>query len=159
MNKKIVATLLPILVFTGVGLGALVNYLSNTIYLQNVQINSPIELQGTISGSTTVYGGDTQQYTYNAVNHANNDISGKFKLVIHEPDTANLKDLTSYSLTVDGNLISLTASVKGNDYILESDSATIPAGQTVSVVWNVTFAPNIEPGNYSFETIVLPIGE
>jgi len=155
MNKKIALALIPILLI-GVGLGALVDYLSNTIYLQNVQISSPIELQGTISGSTTIYGGDTQQYTYDALNHANNNIDGKFKLVIHEPDTADLKDLTSYSLTVDGNLISLTASVKGNDYILESDSVTIPAGKTVSVVWKVTFAPNIEPGTYNFESTVLP---
>jgi len=154
MNKKIALALIPILLI-GVGLGALVDYLSNTVTLQNVQIQSPIVL-GDISGSTSVHGGDTQSYSYSVTNNANNGINGVFKFVIHEPANATADDLTSYSLTVNGTSYNLYASQSGSDYILKSEAVPLTAGKTVNATWTITFNSAIKPGTYSFETVVVP---
>jgi len=154
MNKKIALALIPILLI-GVGLGALVDYLSNTVTLQNVQIESPIALSD-ISGSISVHGGDTQSYSYYVKNNANNEIKGVFKFVIHEPDNATTDDLTSYNLTVGGTSYNLTASQSGNDYILTSEPVPLTAGDKVTATWTITFNPAIKNGTYSFETVVVP---
>jgi len=155
MNKKIAIALIPILLMSGVGLGALVNYLSNTVTLQNVKIESPIALSD-ISGSASIHGGDKQSYSYSVTNNANNEIDGVFKFVIHEPDTAKADDLTAYSLTVGGTSYNLQASQSGNDYILTSEAVPLPAGQTVTATWKITFNPAIKPGTYGYETVVVP---
>jgi len=154
MNKKIALALIPILLI-GVGLGALVDYLSNTLTLQNVKIESPIALSD-FSGSTSVHGGDKQSYSYNVTNNANNEIKGVFKFVIHEPANATADDLTSYSLTVGETSYELEASQSGNDYILKSKAVPLAAGDKVTATWTITFNPAIKPGTYSFETVVVP---
>lgn len=153
--KTLPVWLIALFAIGGVAFGALVNYLSNT-QTYSATIESPIAI-GDISGSGTIHGGDTQTYSYTVTNNANNDITGDFIFIIHEPDTATEDDLSDYSFTYGDQSYDVTISTEGNDLKLVASGVTIEAGsENVQATWSLTFNPAIEPGDYSFETYVAP---
>ncbi len=162
MGKKKYLALIPLLLIGGIASGALVKYLSNTLTLENVKIESPLMLSG-LQGPTEVYGGDTWTYTYAVENRANSKIKGVFKFIIHEPDKASEEDLASYSFAVceatNGRKCvgkHVEAEASGTDYILTSEPVELGAKHSYEVDWTLTFNPAIKPGTYSVETCVVP---
>ncbi len=154
MNKLLL--IIPLLlILGGIALGKLVDYLSNPLTYR-IQVDSPIQLSD-FSGSTTVHGGDEQTYSYSVTNKANRDISGVFKFIIHEPDTPTENDADAI-LTIGDKTITPQKDVNETtkDLIFTSGTITLKAGDTVKAEWRITFNPRLEPGNYSFETQVVP---
>jgi len=145
-----------------VGFGALVNYLSNTV-TYSVSIESPIAL-GSISGSGTVHGGDTQTYSYDVTNNANNAIEGIHQFVITEPEGAVAScddDLTAVSFTYqegeeEPTSFEVTCTADGNVLTLTTAGVTHGAGATGTATWEITFNPAIQPGDYAFSITVVP---
>ncbi len=164
MNKLLL--IIPLLLMLGIGLGALVNYLSNSL-TKSVEIDSPLsihDLGGTLDG--TVYGGDTRTVTYQVDNRANNPILGKHQLIIYCDDfDLNGSEIVKVEFSYNNEqpyqiTDSSVQDVNGDgkkELVYTSNIVTHEA-QASNVVanWTITFNPAIQPGNYSFETQVVP---
>lgn len=157
---KKLTSLIPFALVLAIGLGALVNYLSNTVtYTANIE--SPFEISVLEEDSTlagTIYGGGTYSAVYEVKNRANNPVEGKHQLVIIEPDACNLDDVIGIKLYKDGvdTEVDFDTKCEGNNYIITSDYVSVDGSRSSEFEYKITFNPAIKPGEYSFEITILP---
>jgi hypothetical protein len=163
VTKIGVPATLALLISAGLGIAALVNYLSNTITF-SATIKSPITLQPDTIDLGTVYGGDTKEIIYHTSNSANNDISGKHVVYLFGPADATQDDLTNVEFEYGGTGYTVTwqvvSDINGDGYKdlqLITDSVTHGAGSSdVETKWTITFNPVLKPGSYSGQILVIP---
>ncbi len=163
--RKLVWVIPLLLLAGGISLGALVNYLSNTITFQ-AEVKSPIEIHD-LTAPDTIYGGDTTDITYVTDNYANNAVDGVHRLIITPPEGSELTgeeidDVTfTYGETeypmCTPDLTENCVDVVAADGVITLYSPTITheAGSSVNTKFTITWDPATEPGTYGFEAQVI----
>lgn len=170
---KILGSNIGILLLAGsvIGLGALVNYLSNTI-TYTATLESPLylhDLDPANGDFGTVYGGDTRTASYLTDNRANNDVDGKHEITIYAASTDLASgDITEVVFTYDGvsytlsgtQITETTGDFNGDglaDLRYTAPVITHTANSAnVATSWDITFNSALAPDNYSFEVVVRP---
>jgi len=172
--RKLVWVIPLLLLAGGISLGALVNYLSNTITL-TTKVESPLHLHdraviknGTVlQDPVTIYGGDTIDITYKVDNRANNAVDGVHRLIITPLEGSELTgeeidDVTftygdaEYQMcteTQTGDCVNITAA--DGVITIYSPVITHEAGSEVDTKFTITWDPATEPGTYRFEAQVI----
>ena len=161
MNKKLV-TLLGLMLGLGVAFGALVTVISNVI-TYSFQSKVPFELVITspdkCAGQTecnleTVYGGSTVDLGFNAMNHANNDLVGTYKIEIIPTNQA--LDCNEIDLVKLDNQDITGTCVKTDGSVYFNATGTIAKGSTVEKTLEITFNKALHEDNYTIAISILP---
>jgi hypothetical protein len=168
-NKKYVAFGFAMVFALALGTAMLVPYLSNTI-TGDVDIESPLELTGTLEGSFDRMGGETLEKTIIVTNLADATITTHSEFAITAPEAwstdlaefnsitisdglgfvGDLKDATSFGIMTPGHEMCTIRA--GNSKILDcvlGDVTLLPT-DVVTYTLNTEFNQAIVPGTYSF---------
>ena len=162
MRKWLALLLIPLLT---ISLGALVDYLSNTLTFQ-AEVKSPIEISN-LTAPDTISAGDTTSINYTTINHANNAVDGVHRLTITPPEGSQLTgeeidDVTftygetEYPMCTETQTENCVNVVAADGVItLYSPTITHEAGSSVNTKFTITWDPATEPGTYGFEAQVI----
>jgi len=160
MNKKLL-TLLGLMLGLGIAFGALAQVISNVITYSfqsklpfELVITSPSGCSGTACDLGTLYGGSTVDLGFDVTNHANNDLTGTYKIEI-TPTNQALSCSEIDSVMLNGQDIKNNCNTEGSSVYFTA-SETVGAGKTVSKTLEITFNKALHEDNYTITISILP---
>jgi len=161
MNKKLL-TLLGLMLGLGAAFGALLTVISNVITYSfkselpfELVITSPQGCTGpTECNLETVYGGSTVELGFNVKNHANNDLTGTYKIEV-KPESQDLVCSEIDSVKLNGNDITNTC-VEEDKAVYFNTTETIGKNSAVERTLEITFNKALHEDNYTIAISILP---
>lgn len=137
--KKVIMYIIMAVAITGVGLAALVSYLSNSVGT-TVTVSSPLELEAMTTTDLTAFGGESRTVVYKVTNKADAQIPGLLELAVYNENGVSCQDFDE--ITVDS--VSILSSCSGSDanniMVEASQTYTSLSATNVNVIY--TFVPN-----------------
>ena len=157
MKTKIIAVLIALVVMVSLGSAMLVPYLSNTV-VRNVEVDSPLDISEDLV-MYDMYGGDIQCLTLDVTNNANRNVCGYVQVTVSVDGGV----FDGAGMDINGDMLhqgseTSCGCIPGDyeDGMYMWPCVCFETGLTEQFDAEIVTAPNLEPGVYTFSTVVIP---
>lgn len=156
-KTRIAAVLIALVLMAGLGSAMLVGYISNTV-VRDVEVESPLDISEDLV-VLDMHGGDIQCLTLDVTNNANRNVCGYVQVTV----SVNGGEFDGDGMLINGDMLhqgtgTSCGCIPGDYYdsMYEWPCVCFETGLTEQFDAEIVTAPNLEPGTYTFSTVVVP---